>query len=61
MRNVIFMFLILLGSCSSDNCISEKQKEAEKYDKLIELAKDDQAQHDVLIRNKEISLAQFDC
>jgi len=61
MKKVLFMFLILIGSCSSNNCISEKQKEAEKFDRLIELAKDDQVQRATLIRNKEIKLSQFDC
>jgi len=61
MKKVIIILVIVLGSCSSDNCASEKQKEADKYDELIELAKDDPAQRDILIRNKGLKLAQFDC
>lgn len=61
MKKVILILAILLGSCSSDNCLSEKQKEADKFDELIELAKDDPAQRDVLIRNKGLKLAQIDC
>lgn len=61
MRKILFILSILLWSCSSDNCLSEKQKEAEKFDKLIEAAYDDPTQRDFLIRNKEIRLAQFDC
>ena len=63
MKKMVFFLLVIFIhlSCSSDNCISEKQKESEKYDKMIEAANDDPAQRDVLIRNKEIRLAQFDC
>ena len=61
MRKILFILSILLWSCSSDNCLSEKQKEAEKFDKLIEAAYDDPAQRDVLIRDKGLRLAQFDC
>lgn len=61
MKKIILILFIVLGSCSSDNCISEKQKETEKFDNLIELAKDDPGQREVLIRNKGIKLAQFDC
>ena len=59
----LFFLTFLALSCSDDddNCQDRKDAIIEKYDELIELAEDDEAQRAALIRNKNIELDNLDC
>jgi len=66
MRKVFLVLLITFFSCSNDDnndCAIAKQMEIEKFDKLIQLARDsgDETQAQTATRNKEIRIKEFDC
>jgi hypothetical protein len=65
MRTLTLLILLIISfsSCSNDddNCQDERSEIIERYDRLIELAEGDDAQQEVLIRNKEEALEALDC
>lgn len=66
MKRILLILLITFFSCSEDEnsgCQSEKQQVIDEYNERIQMALDggDEAQAEVLIRNKEIRLEGFDC
>ena len=66
MRKIILILVFTFLSCSDDdnsNCLAEKQKVIDQYDELIQMSLEDgdEAQAEILRRDKEIKLNGFDC
>ena len=57
----ILAITLIITSCSKDNCLEDKQAEIEKYDRLIQQAQNDPSELEIIYRNREISLSQFNC
>ena len=60
---LFYLLLFSISSCSNNDneCLDKRVEIIEKYDKLIELAKGDEAEKAALIRNKNIELDRLDC
>ena len=63
-RAVLITLAVLtigLTSCSKDTCLEDKQAEREKYERLLQEAINDPAEYEIILRNMNLRLAQFDC